>query len=160
MAAMDEVSSNKKARYRIPGWFPRNPVLHGEEEEHETTTQWNKYLMIPKGDPRRRAFTDALKQRYLESYQPIYGAQGEPTPSPSLPQEEEPEELPAEKPFPPTNKRPLAVDQAPTHYTPKQVEIAKFVAMSMELLARSNDCSILDMRKAYEYWLQGRVSKH
>lgn len=170
MAAMEEPK-----RYTIPDWFPRNPQLDGQAEESETKREWNKYLLIPKGE-QRKAYMAKLKDRYRAMWTPdetslIHGPQGEPTPQPNS--EEPPvswrtHELPPETLPEPSRKRALFLDeeeqpgtaQASTHYTAKQVEMAKFIRMSMELMARSNNCTILDMRKAYEYWLSGKCANH
>lgn len=155
-----------KRTFTIPPWFPRNPLLHGEEEQEECSREWNKYLLIPKGDPRRKVYLENLKKRYADSYTLLHHAEQEPTPDPEGEQElrEHLEEHAARQR--PTKKQAVWLEEEPalrstqasTHYTPKQTELAKFVRMSMELLARSNDATILDMRKAYEYWLNGHCN--
>lgn len=168
---------DKQKRYTIPDWFPRNPTLDGAAEDSETKREWNKYLLVPKGE-QRKAYMANLKERYRALWSPdeshlIHGAPGEPTPQTNA---EEPihldswreHELPPETLPEPCRKRALFLDeeepprtaQSPNHFTAKQVEMARFIRMSMELMARSNNCSIIDMRKAYEYWVSGNLATH
>lgn len=84
-------------------------------------------------------------------------------PAPADEIEPSPPESPLKRPRPITPPVPedpkqlvLAVAPSKTCFTPKQVDLAPKVAKLLENLAREHKATILDIRKAYDYWTLGK----
>lgn len=155
-----------KPVFTVPEWFPRNPCVSPADAATEVRRQWNLYLSIPKGSPARSLFTKDLSKRYGESLQDQLcfdlnqHALCESSPPSPPPVYKSHKRLFMEEPLPNItwpDSQPVPTSQSATHYTATQVELSKLIAAQLEMVARSRGATILDMRKAYDCWLQGHT---
>lgn len=163
----------EKKVYTIPEWFPRNPLLGGLEQDEELRRQWNKYLCIPKGNSARKLMLLDLKSQYGEALAAFY-TQSQPKDKEDINEEDEkepssPPETKHKRPRPvtppstpvedgePPVKQVVQTAQAKTHYTPVQVALAEEIARICEKTAREHEATLLDVRKAWEYWQTGNL---
>lgn len=156
--------------YIIPAFFPRHPLLKGLEQQQELRSKWNMYLAIPKGNAARRAYVDALRQEYGESLVAFYQSSQDPVDATSASCARDgdrtdvcmskQEEVLVGQPSA-SKKQKASLDpsgaQANTHYTPLQTALAEQLAQQCEKLAREHAATLLDIRKAWDYWQAGNL---
>jgi len=164
---------DKHTEYVVPDFFPRNPLKKGAEQHAELRHLWSQYLSIPKGNPARKAFVDDLRQQYGNALAAFYTqSQGPPEEEEGLlvgqsthqEEQEPPQKRQCAEP-PPSPEPPLlpkaassiiARAQATTHFTPRQVELSEAIGPVLASIGKAHNATVLDMRKAYEYWLTGK----
>lgn len=163
----------EKKAFSIPEWFPRNPLKAGIEQEKELREQWNRYLCIPKGNSARKLMLLDLKSAYGDAIVAFY-AQSQPDKAVIEDiDEEEPSKEPVTPPelkhkrprpvTPPPSLEPEPMDmviahtQSKSHYTPVQITMAEELAASCKKMAGKYSATLLDVRKAWDYWQAGNL---
>lgn len=135
------------ASFKPPLWFPRSLVQ--DEDEDLTKQRYSMYLSLPKGEA-RQTFIDRLRKKFaqeLVSESPQ--KRGKKSDDEIEPLEEALGE-PAEAPF-----REDAESVSPLLVKDK-AELRKAVMQQMELLARAHNATVIDMRRIYQQWLDGK----